>query len=382
MDFFKLHQVMHENLYSSVKTNLHQISVYYRKFGPQIDVAVLMDCQKGEEYTKEQLEIINKKIINIFRDEEDNTLPIEYDRQNTDVDILYMVAADDALSMRQKLPQNIKYWLIDGIKHRLLIFDDQPSEFGLFDEEFTTDNPWIKPRPLKKQIKNAVEFEDNPLEDAEKVEVIIPVRRKVSFPVINVMIILINIGIFALLEYLGNTTESDFMLSHGAMYPPYVLMEHRYYLLFTSMFVHFGIDHMLNNMFILYFIGDILERTYGKIKFLMIYILGGIGGNVISLYAAYKSGENAVSGGASGAIFSVIGALLYVTIINKGKIRELSVLRMTFMIALSLLIGFTSDGVDNVAHLGGLLCGIILAAVLCRPLGNKKYDNTKERLKL
>ena len=204
---------------------------------------------------------------------------------------------------------------------------------------------------------------------SNKNELISILKRKA---VVNLMIVIINVVIFAFLEMLGNTNDAYFMVEHGAMYDPYVLYNGEYYRMFTCMFLHFGINHLANNMLILFCLGDNLERAVGKIRYLIIYILSGIGVNILSYYFSVKSGDYTVSAGASGAIFGVIGALLYVVVLNRGKLEDLTTRKLVFFIALSLYFGFTSSGVDNLAHVGGLLSGILVAAVLYRK--PKKYQ--------
>ena len=91
-----------------------------------------------------------------------------------------------------------------------------------------------------------------------------------------------------------------------------------YYRLFTCMFLHFGIEHLLNNMLVLFVLGSRLEQVIGKIKFLLIYLIGGVLGNVISLLIELRTQDFAVSAGASGAVFAVMGAMIYIVIRNKG----------------------------------------------------------------
>ena len=95
-----------------------------------------------------------------------------------------------------------------------------------------------------------------------------------------------------------------------------------YYRLFACMFLHFGIEHLLNNMLVLFVLGSRLERVIGKIKFLIIYLVGGLLGNVISVLVELKSMDFAVSAGASGAVFAVMGAMIYIVIRNKGWLGE------------------------------------------------------------
>lgn len=187
--------------------------------------------------------------------------------------------------------------------------------------------------------------------------------------VCTVALIVINVAVFLILSAMGDTEDAVFMLNHGGMYEPFIVQEHEYYRLFTSMFLHFGMSHLLNNMVLLGALGWNLELETGKIKFLIIYLVSGLGGNLLSLYydQSLPLGERAVSAGASGAIFGLMGALLYVVIANRGRLGRLSGRGMLFMIALSLYYGLTSTGVDNWAHIGGLVCGFILSVILYRP---------------
>lgn len=182
----------------------------------------------------------------------------------------------------------------------------------------------------------------------------------------TVALIVINVAVFFIMSLFGNTEDVMFMLEHGAMFEPLITEEHEYYRIITSMFLHFGIEHLLNNMVILGALGWNLELETGKIRFLIIYLVSGIGGNLLSLYLGVSSAEYAVSAGASGAIFGLMGALLYVAARNRGRMGRISGKGVLFMIALSLYFGITSSGIDNAAHIGGLLCGFILAVILYR----------------
>lgn len=141
--------------------------------------------------------------------------------------------------------------------------------------------------------------------------------------------------------------------SMGAMYEPFITEGQEYYRIFTCMFLHFGITHLMNNMIMLGALGWNLELEIGKLRFIIIYFFSGIGGNILSLIAAISAGESAVSAGASGAVFGLMGALLYVVIANRGRLGQLSGRGMIFMVVLSLYFGLTSSGVDNMAHIGG-----------------------------
>lgn len=183
---------------------------------------------------------------------------------------------------------------------------------------------------------------------------------------INILLIAMNVLYFIFLEMTGSSENTIFMIRHGAMYEPLVTEQKEYYRLLTSMFMHFGINHIVNNMLILFILGDNMERALGHIKYLLFYLVCGIGANVASMAVNVMQGEVVVSAGASGAIFGVIGGLLYAVAVNHGRLEDISTRQLVVMILFSLYFGFTSTGVDNVAHIAGLLIGIVMAMLLYR----------------
>ena len=195
-------------------------------------------------------------------------------------------------------------------------------------------------------------------------------RRRPAY--INGVLIAVNILYFFWLEFHGSTENAAFMVEHGAMYVPLVVREGEYYRLLTAVFMHFGIYHLVNNMVILFVLGDNLERALGKVKYLVFYLICGVGANVFSMVVSIREYELAVSAGASGAIFGVIGGLLYVVIRNRGRLEDLSTRQLALFVACSLYFGFTSTGIDNAAHVGGLVLGFLLAAIFYRNPGRRE----------
>lgn len=177
----------------------------------------------------------------------------------------------------------------------------------------------------------------------------------------TIVLIIINIAVFLMVEFTGLSQDTLHMLDWGAAYAPLIVENGEFYRLFTSMFLHFGIEHLINNMLVLFVLGSRLERVIGKVRFMIVYLVGGMAGSVISLLVDLRQGEYAVSAGASGAVFAVMGAMIYVVIRNKGRLQDLSVRQILVLAAFSLYFGFASSGVDNAAHMGGLAAGFLLA---------------------
>ena len=94
----------------------------------------------------------------------------------------------------------------------------------------------------------------------------------------TILLAAVNIIVFLVLSFLGMTEDGEFMLKHGAMYVPYLIQRGEYYRLFSSMFLHFGYDHLVNNMIVLVAMGWNLELDIGKVKFLIVYFVSGLAG--------------------------------------------------------------------------------------------------------
>lgn len=187
--------------------------------------------------------------------------------------------------------------------------------------------------------------------------------RKKSY--VNGILIALNVVTFLYLEIAGSSQDILFMAESGAVFAPAVIYEKEYYRLLTAMFMHFGIDHIINNMIVLFALGDNLERALGHVKYLILYLVCGVGSNLISMLI---SGPDSmiISAGASGAVFGVVGGLVSAVLVNKGRLEELSLRQLAIMVSLSLYLGFTESGVDNVAHIAGLLLGILFGIILYR----------------
>lgn len=190
------------------------------------------------------------------------------------------------------------------------------------------------------------------------------ILRQKQKAVVTIGLISINAIVFVILMLFGKTEDTLFILEHGAMYEPYIVEGHEYYRLITSMFLHFGIEHLMNNMVMFGAMGLNLEIEIGKLRFLLIYMLSGIGGNVCSLLWNLYEETAVVSAGASGAVFGIMGALVCAAIQNRCYVGRLNKRGLIFMAALSLYFGLTGSGIDNAAHIGGLICGFVLQSIL------------------
>lgn len=143
-----------------------------------------------------------------------------------------------------------------------------------------------------------------------------------------------------------------------------------FYRVITSAFLHAGLIHFIFNMYALYVIGPQLESFFGKIKYLIIYLGSAIIGNLLSMLFL---SETTVAVGASGAIFGLFGALLYFGYHYRVYLSGVIKSQIIPLIALNLFIGFVLSGINNMAHIGGLIGGILVSKAV-----GVKYKSHKE----
>lgn len=193
-------------------------------------------------------------------------------------------------------------------------------------------------------------------------------------PIITYILIFINIVMFVLMYMLGNGSENtNTLIDFGANY---ILLTKagEYYRLITSGFLHIGVIHLLLNMYSLYIVGSQVEYFYGKVKYIIIYLFSLIMG---SLFTVALSSVNTVSAGASGAIFGLLGSILYFGIKYRGYIGNSLVNQIVPVVVLNLIIGFTTPGIGNAAHIGGLIGGYLISMAVGIGIDKKEQRSSK-----
>lgn len=183
-------------------------------------------------------------------------------------------------------------------------------------------------------------------------------------PYITYILIFINI-LFYVLSIISNSFYNSMVLN------PSKILNGEYYRLLSCIFMHGGIIHLLCNMYCLYVIGPQVESFFGKIKYIIIYLLSGIIGSLMSL-----SITNSISLGASGAIFGLLGSILYFGYHYRVYLSQAIKSQIIPLIVLNLFLGFILSGVDNAAHIGGLIGGILVSMMV----GVKYKSSTMEKV--
>ena len=193
-------------------------------------------------------------------------------------------------------------------------------------------------------------------------------------PYVTYIIIFICAMLYVITSLFGNDflDQSPSVLYDFGALVNFNMMRNNYLELFrliSSIFLHGGLLHLLCNMYSLYVIGPQLESFFGKTKFIVIYILSGVIGNLLSMTFIQ---DNIVSVGASGAIFGLLGSLLYFGYHYRVYLSGVIKSQIIPLILLNLTIGFLSAGINNVAHIGGLIGGILITMAV-----GVKYKSSK-----
>ena len=201
-------------------------------------------------------------------------------------------------------------------------------------------------------------------EDAKKIEAVF----KNKGPYITYFLISLNILFFIVPYLLG---QYDSIINIFCVHGPSIRAG-QYYRLISGVFLHASLLHLSFNCYSLYVIGSQIENFLGRVKYLVIYLFSGVIG---SLFSITFGGGNA-SVGASGAIFGLMGALVYFGYYYRVYLGNVVKSQILPLIALNLGLGFLVAGVDNFAHIGGLLGG----AIITTALGVKDKSTTFEKV--
>ncbi|MDP4504077.1 rhomboid family intramembrane serine protease [Nonomuraea turcica] len=181
----------------------------------------------------------------------------------------------------------------------------------------------------------------------------------VRTPFVTYAILVINILVFGAQYLTGDEVTAEL-----AMWPAGVAALDQYYRLITAAFVHGGVFHILFNCWALYVVGPYLERAFGHVRYVALYVISALGGSVLGLWI---DPLNQPTVGASGAIFGLFGAVFVV-----GRKLNMDVRGIAVLIVINLAITFIVPGISWTGHIGGLITGSLLAgAIAYAPKNNR-----------
>lgn len=319
--------------YTKIPSNLPEFTVYFRMENHYVNVFHVIDCQRNLYITEDQYVHLKEKIEALFAE-----------KGISEIHILSLIIGKSTENTRRISGEDVFCWLADPYEKRLIVYENQVSDFY----------------GMRKKLEYALMQE--PEEDSahEKNSRLKQDRRMPgNIPYVTAGIVLVNIVIFLICAFTG-----DLLYNIGAFGAVDFMENKEYYRILTSMFLHWDINHLISNMVVLYYLGEVVEKHFGRIEYGILYIMTGICGNLLSLIYEVSADAHIHSVGASGAVFGIIGALLVLVIVHRGHLHQITIGRLLFMIAYSLYSGFASSDINNAAHMGGFLCGIVAAVIM------------------
>ncbi|MBE3560499.1 MAG: rhomboid family intramembrane serine protease [Ktedonobacteraceae bacterium] len=185
--------------------------------------------------------------------------------------------------------------------------------------------------------------------------------------IVTNILIIINIIVYLFTAIVGHNLleiSTDVIATYGGQNTLLIQQTGEYWRILTAMFLHFNLWHIALNMFSLYLIGRVVEVFYGRWRYLLIYLLSGIAGGIVTYFF---QAPNTLSAGASGAIFGVFGAMGAFYIVNRralGAYGRGMVSQWIFVLAINVALNLSLAGLSITDHLGGLIAGIILGFLL------------------
>jgi len=183
-----------------------------------------------------------------------------------------------------------------------------------------------------------------------------------GMPFFTFFFIAVNALMFVIMTFAGGSTNTEILLRFGAK-ESFLITHGEYWRFITPIFLHIGFLHFVLNNLALYFLGQMTEKIYGSARFLFIYLMAGIIGNIGSFLFVPSS----LGAGASGSIFGLFGALLYFGYIYPDLFFRTMGKDILTIIGINLVFGLVVPNIDNYAHMGGLLGGFLIASILHLP---------------
>lgn len=183
-----------------------------------------------------------------------------------------------------------------------------------------------------------------------------------QYPFMTVGLIVIMVLVYGAMTLDGGSTNVNVLITFGAKLNA-LIQQGEWWRLFTPMFLHIGFTHILMNMITLYFVGIQIEAAFGHTRFLVLFLVSGVGGNVASFCFS-----NSLSAGASTAIFGLFGAFMMLgeSFWQNPVIRQLTQTFLAFVV-MNIIFDLFAPGIDLAGHIGGLAAGFLVAYSLGVP---------------
>lgn len=335
-----------------INSNSEGIYLFYQLKNEEAYIVSIIHAPKGDEFTQVQYAHILKQMKDSF-----------LRGGNFNIHLLGLVLTRNPEKAKQLCAiDEDSHWIIHLTTNRLIIYETQTADFlGLRSEI----EKLLMDEPLSDGQNKTEDF----LTDQPSEWSLLRARKESKnrwFSPINTVILGLNVIAFILMQFTNLYGGANGLTMKGALSWLFIKEDGEYYRLLTSMFMHSDWGHLMNNMLVLLFVGDNLERAAGKLRYLSIYIGSGVIAGITSISYNMVMDNIVYSIGASGAIFGIVGAMLYILIVNKGRLEDISSRQMLLFAIFSLYGGISNARIDMAAHIGGFVAGLLLALILYR----------------
>lgn len=372
--------------YRYCHTNLAEAGIYYKYYQEGFHIVMAVNLSGGNRFSVQQYRSMEEHAMDLFYHPQGRLGDFPDGFPVYHVEMLTLLIGGDSEVERKVCAECRNVWVYQPRSGRLLIYENQPGDFfGLrgaleqgagtggaeeMSRQGTGAGGWAE---TSRQGAGAGGWAETSwqgtgaayasAQNTAKNRLGI-LWKNIRAEYVTIALVVANVITYLVLEWLGDTTNGFFMAEHGAMYPDFIRINHEWWRIITAGFLHFGAVHLVNNMVILYCMGSRLERVTGHLKYFLIYLVSLIGAGLLSYGMMLRTGDYAVSAGASGAIFGVIGGFLWIVILHRGRFEQITTRGIMMMIVLIIYYGFSSAGIDNWGHIGGLLAGFSATVIL------------------
>lgn len=372
--------------YRYCHTNLAEAGIYYKYYQEGFHIVMAVNLSGGNRFSVQQYRSMEEHAMDLFYHPQGRLGDFPDGFPVYHVEMLTLLIGGDSEVERKVCAECRNVWVYQPRSGRLLIYENQPGDFfGLrgaleqgagtggaeeMSRQGTGAGGWAE---TSRQGAGAGGWAETSwqgtgaayasAQNTAKNRLGI-LWKNIRAEYVTIALVVANVITYLVLEWLGDTTNGFFMAEHGAMYPDFIRINHEWWRIITAGFLHFGAVHLVNNMVILYCMGSRLERVTGHLKYFLIYLVSLIGAGMLSYGMMLRTGDYAVSAGASGAIFGVIGGFLWIVILHRGRFEQITTRGIVMMIVLTIYYGFSSVGIDNWGHIGGLLAGFATTVIL------------------
>lgn len=344
--------------YQKMVTNVSGLIFLFRQEMQSVNVVIAMEYQEGVYLSPEQYRHMKQQMRAAFEN-----------RGVGELHAMALMITDDPETARVLCEEERFCWLIDQRSAKLLIYEHQAVDFyGLkaMLEEFLaawsdgsgaagTDGFYETGAD-----RSQAAWQGDGQDGAEKARERRSLRETLrTMPFVTILLVAANCVVFLICTWGG-----DVLYNKGELLGRAVAEQGEYYRIFTSMFLHADTGHLFGNMLMLYAVGALLERRFGRLGYMALYFLSGAGAAAVSVWYQLRSGSLVGSIGASGAVYGLVGALLTLVIAGRGRFGSITLSRILLCIAYSLYSGLMAEHIDNAAHIGGFVSGFLLTALL------------------